>query len=716
MLSILITLLCALVLQGSPGGHGHTTPEQNVSRKLKTSPFGLNRALFWSVILLIAIPVHSHNWLISNSRGKGFASTTKPCKPKARGDTTHYQLGPGQHFYVRYSTGHGSWAWFWIVHEDYMSKLADDRFKYQMAKDYIDNQPRDKDGKATNNTAHEREFKRWHMCHPRHNCYGKGDNKDWYPRIYEPEDKDYPITGGTGKEGRLYEWHDDKISTDERVHYKSDKYPGLEGVYRYKIVGHQPHDYDSIKVTIPAYNGPGHYIVHFVWRGYMDCIDVDVFDHQVEHVYGKPLPHPYWVKYDHCQFLNFKRVLGSIIDATFSPEALQERFEREGAPEYVGINVVPMALTGQNTFPVDPASLPYRGAGRNWDSPLLQLETKTPKRTDAWSTIANSINFVEVENKTCTFDSGHAYQYNCRNTPCNSEDYRNYVQLSVTESGGVFMAQGHHAPHDIPWPENNYFTMKCVNKNIVTVDPINNMIICCSQDDAIDKADWKRITWNFPAKASRASEYVQAPNMFMGGSWVNFSFQHETYRAPPGWWVDSGKPFGPQRTLMTKTYGEENGFAITGYGVFLTGNCGPNIITSMAECEAARKALSHTNWRYKFRNPDDIDSSRLPYSYSSLQTPAGCVWVTDKFYVGYYLVPENTTNKGFNCSRVNWCICKTPEDAFSNQQLKFGWRTLEKTSSVFILEPLNKGKHIYPIEYDLPPWVIEKTGDSNVLS
>ena len=142
--------------------------------------------------------------------------------------------------------------------------------------------------------------------------------------------------------------------------------------------------------------------MHFAWKGYMDCIDVDVFDHQVEFVYGKPLENPYWVKYDHCQFLNFKRVLGSIIDATFSPKALQERFEREGAPQYIGINVVPMALTGQNTFPVDPASLPYRVAGRNWDSPLLQLEMKTPKRTDAWSTIANSINFVEVESKTCT--------------------------------------------------------------------------------------------------------------------------------------------------------------------------------------------------------------------------------------------------------------------------------------------------------------------------
>ena len=133
--------------------------------------------------------------------------------------------------------------------------------------------------------------------------------------------------------------------------------------------------------------------------------------------------------------------------------------------------------------------------------------------------------------------------------------------------------------------------------------------------------------------------------MFMGGSWVKFSFQHETYRAPQGYWVDSGKPYGPQRTLMTKTYGEENGFSITGYGVFVTGNCGANIITSMTECEAARKALAHTGFFFSsFKNPDDIDSS--------MQVPAGCVLVVDtnpktlRQFRGYYVVPENTTNRG----------------------------------------------------------------------
>ena len=39
------------------------------------------------------------------------------------------------------------------------------------------------------------------------------------------------------------------------------------------------------------------------------------------------------------------------------------------------------------------------------------------------------------------------------------------------------------------------------------------------------------------------------------------------------------------------------------------------------------------------------------------------------------------------------------------------WRPPEKTSSVFVLEPLNKGEHLYPIEYYLPPWIMEKNGD-----
>ena len=45
-----------------------------------------------------------------------------------------------------------------------------------MAQDYIENQPVDKSGKKTHNNALDDEFKRWHLCHPRHNCYTKAND------------------------------------------------------------------------------------------------------------------------------------------------------------------------------------------------------------------------------------------------------------------------------------------------------------------------------------------------------------------------------------------------------------------------------------------------------------------------------------------------------------------------------------------------------------
>ena len=677
------TILCTIFL-----AENHNNNTKGIKTKLS---FSLVVVFITFLFVTTLVPVHSHNWLRSNSRGKGFASTTKPCKPKARGDTTHYQIGPGQHFYVTYSTGHGGPARFYIVHEDYLSKLANNRFKHQIAREYLANQPVDDNGKQTHNNAQDDEFKRYHLCHSRHNCYGRGNDPTWYKKKYLKEDATtkgydagkYPVKNKDF--GDIYEYHDDKIARDQRVQYKSDKYPGVEGIYEYRIVGHQPHDYDLIKITIPAYNGPGHYIVHFTWKGYMDCIDVDVFDHHVDNVHGLPVD-PHWVKYDHCQFLNFRQVIGHIIDVTFSPKALEDEFDSHFGPAYVGINVVPMQLSGENSFPMDPAALPYRRA-RNWDSTLLQLETKTPKRTDKWSTLATSINFVEVEDKTCSLPATNnlfKYTYQCKDTPCSTEDYRNYLQISVTKA-----AMMPSALHN----DGNFWGKTCrdhktsdgnaIGKNIVTVDPVNNHIICCLNDDTESKTNWKRITWTFPNKPSRSSNYAQAPNLFMNGNLVKFSFQHQTHHAPKGYWVDVGRPFGPQKNLMTKVYGDKKGFGIIGYGKWEVGpGCGTFVITSEAECLAA--ANDHWNsllaknllgLAKNLPNLQELDSDKKRVA---MNAPAGCFqhrgWGAPR---GIYYNPITSENKNNNCSFYAKCICKTPDDAFSNQELTYGWKDIE---------------------------------------
>ena len=58
--------------------------------------------------------------------------------------------------------------------------------------------------------------------------------------------------------------------------YQSDKYPWLEGVYRFKHGASFPDEWDTVRLKIPAKKGAGRHILHYVWRGYRDCVDVNV--------------------------------------------------------------------------------------------------------------------------------------------------------------------------------------------------------------------------------------------------------------------------------------------------------------------------------------------------------------------------------------------------------------------------------------------------------
>jgi hypothetical protein len=109
----------------------------------------------------------------------------------------------------------------------------------------------------------------------------------------------------------------------------SRRYPWIESVQSYFIAAHNPHDYDVVPMRLPAYHGTGHYIVYYVWRGYMGCIDFEVFDKPVLYPYGKneldPDPNgdytndsPYPFLYnteDHCQFDTYKRVTTQCLPA-----------------------------------------------------------------------------------------------------------------------------------------------------------------------------------------------------------------------------------------------------------------------------------------------------------------------------------------------------------------------------------------------------------------
>ena len=57
------------------------------------------------------------------------------------------------------------------------------------------------------------------------------------------------------------------LQDDRRYNYTSEKYPWLlfAGEYAHKAT--RPKDYDAIRVSINAKYGPGHYIIHYRWKG-----------------------------------------------------------------------------------------------------------------------------------------------------------------------------------------------------------------------------------------------------------------------------------------------------------------------------------------------------------------------------------------------------------------------------------------------------------------
>ena len=90
--------------------------------------------------------------------------------------------------------------------------------------------------------------------------------------------------------GTLYQYNTDLLKEmgDRRVSYKSTKFPWLEAAYTYKNVMSHASDFDAVRVSVPGFAGRGHYVAHWWWQGYSECVDIDYFpDNKITHVDGQ---------------------------------------------------------------------------------------------------------------------------------------------------------------------------------------------------------------------------------------------------------------------------------------------------------------------------------------------------------------------------------------------------------------------------------------------
>ena len=296
-----------------------------------------------TVLMLLVTPplARAHNWIGTPVRGRRgrlpSISTARPCGDR-QADDIHYQVGPGQKFVVKFSSGHAGPYSLVVVPGSEYHRLKTSDFEKQMH-DYVQSAP---EGNDMNDVPYEKAQETgWRRirdpaCHGStlvlgHNC-GQRPANSWFRgsamdggRIWTDDPEYIAHPEHPNRESRKFT--EDYTKLDRSAAYHSTKYPWFEAVQTYRITKSSPNDYDVIPMMINGHNGPGHYIVHFKWYGFMGCIDVELFDKPVPFPYGKPnnIQHPDYVvesnfqftypSNDHCQFDTYHHVLSTCMPA-----------------------------------------------------------------------------------------------------------------------------------------------------------------------------------------------------------------------------------------------------------------------------------------------------------------------------------------------------------------------------------------------------------------
>ena len=262
------------------------------------------RIVVATIMMLLASPtfVSGHNWINNPKSRAEKLSTVNPCPPADLTRPAHMQVGPGQSFEVEFMTGH-SWSstYFAIVLDKDEKHLRS--HNERMFERYI----KEAEGiEGASVPGPERQ----------HVGYSKSNKGTWagYARELTSADPEYIARPGaffrkysSGKRTQ-YKYTDEARKFDVFVSYTNARWPWLEGVYRFKNGPSFPEEWDIVNLNIPARTGrAGRHILHYVWRGYRDCIDIDVLSpgQVATDRWGKPGKKK-WRRIDHCQFENYK--------------------------------------------------------------------------------------------------------------------------------------------------------------------------------------------------------------------------------------------------------------------------------------------------------------------------------------------------------------------------------------------------------------------------
>jgi len=282
------------------------------------------------------------------------------------------QVAAGQQFPIEWSTGHpGSMYYFVVLKATDEARLAEHTF--DMLNDYIDQAPADA------YIYESPEYRRMHVsCTYRYpqnagsrflDCpeHGHNDGSMYQGGIVADDD---PLKVDReaffGEERAItthFHYTDGERAHDRRVSYMSADYPWIEAVHKMRISYRHPREWDVARFSLPARGGGGEYVIHVLWRGYRDVIDVDILPTDAAKPYGKPGQISRWVKTPHCQYPNVIRNSNTQCHYFRDGESVapcQRYCESRSGSRCTAINVVPLhnpaltAIAGEIPEPLVP--------------------------------------------------------------------------------------------------------------------------------------------------------------------------------------------------------------------------------------------------------------------------------------------------------------------------------------------------------------------------
>lgn len=162
---------------------------------------------------------------------------------------------------------------------------------------------------------------------------------------------------------------------------------------RYEHLYHLPNDFDSISVQIPGWSGDGHYIVHWRWSGYYDCVDVDVRSTDVAEVYGVDSNTFIFNRIDHCQYVDPDAIVTPCMNVLSDAQPCINALPGWMDTQRLGLNIVPIKNPASvyEAFE-DQVNIPWNNptcASSSWTR-LLGTETQSVGSWSTWESNTNT--------------------------------------------------------------------------------------------------------------------------------------------------------------------------------------------------------------------------------------------------------------------------------------------------------------------------------------